>query len=135
MMKSNYKPVGYQTVTLHFTVKAADSFIDFLKKVFDAEERSRGMDVEGNIIHAEVRIGDTSVEVSDGNDRFPPRQNTIHIFVGDTDSCYHRALENGATSLYEPADMPYGERSSGVEDAYGNHWYIATFLGAEGSGY
>jgi uncharacterized glyoxalase superfamily protein PhnB len=38
-------------------------------------------------------------------------------------------MEAGATSLYEPAQMPYGERSAGVMDPVGNHWYIATYTG------
>ena len=32
-----------------------------------------------------------------------------------------------ALQLYEPAEMPYGERSAGVKDPAGNQWYIATF--------
>jgi PhnB protein len=32
----------------------------------------------------------------------------------------------GSTSLSEPRDQFYGERSGGVMDAWGNHWYIAT---------
>ena len=39
---------------------------------------------------------------------------------------YNRAIEAGATSLGEPADRPYGERSGFVKDAAGNYWYIAT---------
>src|SRR4051812_30726526 len=106
-MTYKYTPRGYQNVTTHFTVKDANKMIDFLEKVFEAEELNRGTNEHGFITHAEVRIGNTIVELSDGNDRFPPRTNTLHIFVPDTDECYKRALEVGATSLYEPADMPY----------------------------
>jgi uncharacterized glyoxalase superfamily protein PhnB len=109
--------------------------IEFVRAAFDAEELRRDTDGSGRITHAEVRIGDTIVELSDGNGKYPPRLNTLHLFVADTDSCYRRAVDAGAASLYEPADMPYGERSAGVEDPFGNHWYIATFLGGEGNGY
>jgi len=134
-VSDTFTPKGYQHVTPYFTVKDANQLIDFLKIVFDAQVLNRGMNEHGLITHAEVRIGDTIVELSNGNDRFPPRTNTLHIFVPDTDECYWRALDLGATSLYEPADMPYGERSGGIEDPFGNHWYIATFTGGEGSGY
>lgn len=134
-MGANFKPAGYQSVTPHFTVKEADKFIRFLVQVFNGEELSRAKNEDGRVTHAEIKIGDTIVEASDGNDRFPPRQNTLHVFVGDIDDCYRRALENGSVSLYEPADMPYGERSAGVKDPFGNHWYIATFMGEEGQGY
>jgi PhnB protein len=46
--------------------------------------------------------------------------------VNDTDVVYKRALQAGATSLMEPADQFYGDRSAGVQDPSGNHWWIAT---------
>lgn len=134
-MAHKHVPRGYQTVTPYFTVKNVNLLIAFMKEVFDAEEVNRGTGEGGSITHAEVRIGDTIVELSEGNDRFPPRMNTLHVFVANTDDCYERAIAAGATSLYEPADMPYGERSGGVEDPFGNHWYIATFTGGEVHGY
>jgi len=53
------------------------------------------------------------------------------VYVRDCDAAYERALAAGATSLTTPADQPYGERSAGVKDAEGNHWYIATFQGKD----
>jgi uncharacterized glyoxalase superfamily protein PhnB len=51
----------------------------------------------------------------------------FHVYVRDCDAAYKRALEAGGKSLTEPADQEYGERSAGVVDAAGNHWYIATY--------
>jgi len=135
MTVQNHTPRGYCSVTPYFTVADASGMIEFLKNVFGAEELNRSLKKDGTIGHAEVRIGDTVVELSTGSDRFPPRTNTLHIFVPDTDDCYARALQAGAVSLYEPDDMPYGERSAGVEDPFGNHWYIATFMGGAEHGY
>jgi hypothetical protein len=42
------------------------------------------------------------------------------------DAVYQRALQAGATSLMEPADQFYGDRSAGVKDVVGNQWWIAT---------
>jgi len=134
-MAGHYTPRGYHTITPFFTVKGASEFMEFLKNAFHAEELNRGTNENGAINHAEVRIGAAIVELSEGNDRFPPRTNTLHIFVEDTDDCYRRAIAAGAASLYEPGDMPYGERSAGVEDPFGNHWYIATFKGGERDSY
>jgi PhnB protein len=50
----------------------------------------------------------------------------LHLYVPDTDATYARAIAAGAISLFEPADMFYGDRSGGVVDPCGNHWYIAT---------
>ncbi len=36
------------------------------------------------------------------------------------------AIKAGAKSLRAPADQPYGDRNAGVEDPFGNTWYMAT---------
>ena len=51
----------------------------------------------------------------------------FHVYVRDCDAAYQRGLQAGGTSLDEPADQDYGERSASVIDAAGNHWYIATY--------
>src|SRR5207237_6995051 len=53
----------------------------------------------------------------------------FHIYVPDCDATYRRALQAGGTSIAEPVDQFYGERSATVRDAGGNCWYIATFKG------
>jgi PhnB protein len=50
----------------------------------------------------------------------------MHVYVPDVDAVYRRAIAAGATSLSEPKDQFYGERSGNAIDAWGNHWYIAT---------
>jgi uncharacterized glyoxalase superfamily protein PhnB len=52
----------------------------------------------------------------------------IHYYVPDVDAAYRKALAAGATSMSEPKDQPYGERSAGVLDPQGNHWYLAARL-------
>jgi uncharacterized glyoxalase superfamily protein PhnB len=80
-------------------------------------------------MHAEIKIGDSMIELSDGNEQFPPRPAAIHIYLPETDSVYRRALDAGATSLHPVEEMPYGERSGSVKDPFGNNWYIATHHG------
>ncbi|MFC3768397.1 VOC family protein [Paenibacillus sp. GCM10012303] len=135
MESGNYSPKGYQSVTPYFHVRDAGKLIDFLIQAFQGERLNRHTDDNGFLVHSEVRIGSTILEVSEAKGEYPARPNTLHVFVEDTDACYRRALDAGARSLYEPADMPYGERSAGVEDAFGNYWYIATFTKGSGSGY
>ncbi len=59
---------------------------------------------------------------------FQPMPGSIHLYVHDTDAAYKRALQAGATSLREPADQFYGDRSAGVKDPVGDHWWIATHI-------
>ena len=38
------------------------------------------------------------------------------------------AVKAGATSIMEPSDQFYGDRSGGVKDAVGNSWFFGTHI-------
>jgi PhnB protein len=125
MPTSTVSPVreGHPTVTPFIAVANASQLIEFLKQTFGAEETRRPR-------VSQLRIGDSELVVADiesvpGNRRF----GAFHVFVPDCDAAYDRAIKAGGTSMGEPADRPYGERSGFVKDASGNYWYIATLLG------
>ncbi|HEY1015966.1 MAG TPA: VOC family protein [Herpetosiphonaceae bacterium] len=117
----------FRTVTPYLTVRGAAGLIDFIARVFGGEELRRDLRPDGTILNAEMRVGDSLIELSEAGGSWQPRPGALHVYVPDTDAAYRRALDAGAASLYEPADMEYGERSAGVEDPSGNYWYIATF--------
>lgn len=122
---------GFHSITPYIIVPGAAQFIEFVKQAFGAEEKLRYPSPDGSsIMHAEVKVGDSMIELSDGNEQYPPRPAAIHLYLPDTDSAYQRALAAGATSLHSIEEMPYGERSGSVRDPFGNHWYIATHHGA-----
>jgi PhnB protein len=126
-------PKGYTTLTTYLVAQDADALIDFMKKTFAAEELFRsGPGSEGGL-HCEVRIGDSMLMVGGGGAgmkwRGTPMPSAFHIYVPDCDATYTRALGAGGTSVDEPADQFYGERSATVKDAAGNFWYIATYKG------
>ena len=119
-------PAGYRTVTPYLLSKGADAVIRFMKEAFGATELVR-VPHEGGIMHAELRIDDSMIEISDGGGPWTPRPSCLHIYVPDADATYQRALRAGATSFYEPTDQFYGDRESGVHDSAGNYWFISTF--------
>jgi len=121
-------PEGFRSVTPGLQVSGADGLLDFLKQVFEADETLCERTPEGNVAHAMLRIGDSMVELGEAHGPFPPLRCALHLYVPDADAVYQRALAAGAKSVYPLKNQPYGERSGGVEDAWGNHWYIATFL-------
>lgn len=125
-MTSRVSPVpdGYHTVTPYLTVKGVAGLIDFLKQAFDAVETERLPGPDGKVGHAEVRIGDSVVMMGEAPGE--PMPAMLYLYVADADASYKRALEAGATSLMEPADQFYGDRSGGVKDPFGNCWYVAT---------
>ena len=125
----NRSSEGLHTVTLGLRVNGAVRLIDFLKQAFAAEVVARFDGPEGTVVHAQVRVGDSIVEVSDAHGQFAPMPCTVYMYVPDTDAMYNSALRAGATSIAPPKDQPYGDRSGGVKDPFGNTWYIATNIG------
>jgi uncharacterized glyoxalase superfamily protein PhnB len=121
-------PEGYRSVTPYLVLQNASAFIDFAKQALEAEERMRMPQPDGKIGHAELTIGDSVVMLSDASAEFPPMPAMIHLYVEDADATYKRAIAAGASSVREPADQFYGDRSAGVKDAFGNQWYFATHV-------
>jgi PhnB protein len=121
-------PDGYHSVTPYLIVQGVDELLDFLKQAFAAEETLRMPRADGSIGHAEVRIGDSVVMMGEASEQWPPMPGSIHLYVDDCDATHRRALRAGATSVQEPADQFYGDRSSGVRDPVGNVWWIVTHV-------
>lgn len=109
----------------YLIVKGADRLLDFLKEAFCAEETFRMAQPDGTIGHAEARIGDSMVMMGEAGGQWSPMTASLHLYVEDCDAVYRRAVQAGATSLREPADQFYGDRSAGVRDPFGNAWWIA----------
>ena len=121
-------PAGYHTVTPYLVVEGAAKVIDFAKQAFGAEELNRMATPDGTIMHAEIKIGDSRVMLGEAQGPWKPMPTAIYLYVEDCDTTYKRALQAGATSLMEPADMFYGDRNAGVQDPAGNFWWISTHI-------
>ncbi|MGH9717836.1 MAG: VOC family protein [Candidatus Acidiferrales bacterium] len=120
----------FHSVTPHLYADNAQGLIDFIGQAFDGKEVYRAQLPDGSIPHAQVRIGDSIVAMagSQGHGPYPVRPSTIHLYVPNTDVLYEAALRAGAESIQPPTDQPYGDRSAGVRDPFGNQWFIATHL-------
>jgi uncharacterized glyoxalase superfamily protein PhnB len=122
-------PDGYHTVTPYLLVQSAEKLIDFVKRAFDAKETVRMSMPDGAIGHAEVRLGDSVIMLSEAQGgEYKPMPTGIYLYVENCDATYKRALEAGATSVMQPTDQFYGDRSASIKDQFGNHWYIATHI-------
>jgi uncharacterized glyoxalase superfamily protein PhnB len=68
------------------------------------------------------------VEMGESHGKYAPMSSMFYLYVPDCDAVYRSALAAGASSISEPVDQPYGDRSGAVADAFGNQWYIATHI-------
>ena len=118
-------PEGYPQLMPYLIVEGAAEFISFTQKVFGATEKFKTMRDEQIIMHAEVSIGDSVIMLADATEQFAAQNAGMFIYVDNCDKVFQKALDNGATTLMEPADQPYG-RSGGVKDAFGNTWWITS---------
>ncbi|HXR14646.1 MAG TPA: VOC family protein [Terriglobales bacterium] len=124
----SYIPKGLNSVNVYMLPRRAEPVINFLKRAFGAREIGKYASPDGVVHHAEIRVGDSVVEMGEPEGKYPPMPTMFYLYVPDCDAVYQRALLAGATSISEPVDQPYGDRSGGVKDAFGNQWYIATHI-------
>ena len=124
----SYVPEGLNNVNVYMHPRRAEPVINFLKRAFGAREIGKYASPDGVVHHAEMRVGSSVVEMGEPQGPYPPLATMYYLYVPDVDRVYQSALAAGATSISEPADQPYGDRSAGVKDAFGNQWYIATHI-------
>ena len=128
-------PEGYHTATPYMIIKDAARALTFYEKAFGATVLSRVADPSGKVRHAEIRIGDSILMITDENPEYPEWQSPesrggspvhIYLYVEDVDGLFRQAIAAGATQLLPVQDQFYGDRSGGVTDPFGHVWYIAT---------
>jgi len=127
-------PEGYHSATPYMTVRDAAAAIEFYKKAFGAEELFRLTEPGGRVGHAEFRIGDSPIMISDEYPDFGALSPVtlggspikMMLYVPDCDAAVKRAVAAGATVLRQPADQFYGDRTAMVADPFGHGWYLQT---------
>lgn len=128
-------PDRYHTLTPHLTCKGAAKAIEFYAKAFGAEDLGRMEGPGGLIMHAEIKIGDSIVMLSDemeGGGQSPATLGGNHgalmIYTEDVDKAFQRAIDAGATVDMPVADMFWGDRYGRIADPFGHKWALATHI-------
>ena len=124
-----YKPEGFGTVTGYLFVENPEELIEFLKIAFYAEELNRSINPKnGDIANAILKIGSSCFMISQAKGQFLNMRAAFYLYVDNVDEMHKRAIENGAKQEFEPADMEYQDRQSGIIDPSGNYWWISKRL-------
>ena len=127
-------PDGYYSLTPYLVIKGAAEAIEFYKSAFGAVEIIRMPGPGGRIMHAEVKIGNTMLMLSDENAErgylSPTTRggatSSVMLYTDDVDATFKKALAAGAKQQTAPEDMFWGDRMSNVTDPFGHSWAIAT---------
>jgi PhnB protein len=131
-------PPHLTTVTPRLVVSDGAAAIDFYEAAFGAEPvGERHTMPDGSLIHAELRIGNAIVmltqDTSDGSPgragRSPAVDSSANVIMAtyweDVDGAWNRALAAGAEVIYPLADHFYGERGGRLQDPYGHQWMLS----------
>lgn len=127
-MSVNPVPEGYRTVTPYLLVEDVSGLLEFCQAAFGATIKERHDGPDGGVMHAEVVIGDSIIMMGGARDEWKPLQAMLYLYLPDCDGVYKKALAAGATSLREPRDEFYGDRTAGVKGPAGNQWWLATHV-------
>jgi len=135
-MTASVRPVpeGFHTATPTLVVRDAAQAIEYYKKVFGAEEVMRMPSPDGKISHAELKIGDSIIFLSD---EFPnmggksPQTlggftGSIYLYVPDVDDVFERAVAAGGKAAMPVTNMFWGDRHGNFIDPYGHSWGVST---------
>ena len=135
-MPTTVKPIpdGHRTVAPYLAIKNAASALEFYRKAFGAIETYTLIVPDGRVGHAEIRLGDSLIMLSDEFPEFGGKAPealggspvSIHLYVDDVDAFFKKALAAGARELKPVADQFYGDRSGQLEDPFGHLWWVAT---------
>ncbi len=135
-MAGKVKPIpeGSRGATPYLCCTDAARAMEFYKKAFGATEVMRLAEPSGRIGHAEVKIGDAVIMLSDEYPEMGVRSPqslggspvAIHIYVEDVDALARQAVGAGAKLLRPVEDQFYGDRAGTLEDPFGHRWFIAT---------
>lgn len=123
-----YVPPGFGTVTPYIFVADAAVFVTFLVEGLGGQETRRTLRLDGKIANAQVRIGTSTVMVSEALAHYPAMPASYYLYVEDADLAVRQALRCGATLDMEVQDMPYGDRQGGIKDPAGNIWWVSQRL-------
>jgi PhnB protein len=128
-------PEGYQSITPQITCRNAAAAIDFYKNVFGAVEIMRMPGPGGQVMHAELMIGDSHLML---NDEFPgmckaPEPTNVHshslfVYTDNVDALFDRALKAGARTDMPLDNMFWGDRYGKFTDPFGHQWGVATHV-------
>lgn len=124
-MFETYKPEGFHTVMPYLFVEEPEKLVEFLKNVFYAKEINRSLMPNGDIGNVILKIGDSCFMISQARGEFEKMRTALYLYVSDVDALHKRAVDHGAEVCFEPDNMPYGDRQSGIVDPCGNYWWIS----------
>lgn len=127
-------PDGFNTVSAYIIVKNSIEALEVYQKALGAEGGYATKAPDGSTMHAQMRIGDSTVMLTDENPQwnmksphsFGGSPQSLHLYVEDADALFDRAVAAGFEVVYPMNDAFWGDRYGKLRDPFGHEWGIAT---------
>ena len=134
MSQVSHQPQHCSTISAYLIVDDGKAAVDFYTRAFDGRLGDLLEGPDGSVMHASIRIGDSSLMLSQSNPQWGTKSAAayggspamLHIYVRDADASFKKALECGCKEISPPMDCFWGERMGKVEDPFGFQWGIST---------
>ena len=127
VIEKELKTPHYNKVNPFLIIKGgATKFIDFVEKVFDAEENRqvRTPDRDGTLIHAEIQIGDSMILLADSKEDWPFTPSFLQVYVDNAQETLTRAEIEGAQIITNVSVFYNGLKLARFKDKRGNIWWL-----------
>lgn len=135
-MAASAIPAGYHSVTPYLIVRNAAQAIDFYKQAFGATEVARMPMPDGTVMHAELKIGDSHVMLTDENPQWGHKGPqtlgattvSLVLYLENVDARFKQALDAGAKELRPLQNQFWGDRMGTLTDPFGHIWSLASHV-------
>lgn len=120
-------------VTPYLIVAGAPDAIRWYVRVLNASEISRATGGAGQVVHAELRIGPSSIFIGDEHVNYedihgPMRVGGTPVYLDvetdDVAGLFERAVAAGATAIRQPTSPDLPVQSAKFRDPFGHIWLI-----------
>ena len=132
-MAANVNPVreGQHTITPHLVVSGAKQALEFYKNAFDAKIVNVHETPDGKVMHAEMKIGDSTIMLADEFPGFSKSPKTLggstvllNLYRDNIDQLFEQAVKAGATVTMPLANQFWGDRYGQLDDPFGHAWAL-----------
>lgn len=125
---NNPAPEGYSTISPYLIVDSVEEELKFLKSGLGAVILETIKLPDGSLRHGEAKIGNVVIMLGKSKEEYPATQTMLYTYVENVDETYQLALKEGGTSISEPKNEFYGDRTAGVTSPQGNQFWLAQHL-------
>ncbi|MGH2862115.1 MAG: VOC family protein [Solirubrobacteraceae bacterium] len=132
VLTSAQLPPGYGSINPFVSISGpggASAFIIFVSEVFGGQETlaAHSVDSDELLIHAEIRVGDSTIMCFDAKPDWPFTPALLQVYVADALEVSDRARAHGAEVFTEPIAFFGKQRLARLRDPWSNLWWLFEF--------